>query len=151
MNKHIEFRLNHALQIETLSPCIRGKVGAVIFNPKSYTIISDGYNGPPRKGGDLCGGKECTRDNLKVVSGTRCEIGCHHAESNAIANAARSGVSTLGMAIVITCEPCLMCAKLIHHAGLDKVFYYSKGYSADGLTYLRNIKLNVECVGGVKK
>ena len=52
----------------------------------------DGYNGGPRGGGDLCGGDECLRDTMNVKSGTRVEIGCHHAEMNLICNAAANGV-----------------------------------------------------------
>ena len=117
-----------------MSPCPRGQVGAVIFNPHNYVIIADGYNGPPRKGGDLCGGDVCVRT---CPSGTQIQIGCHHAEMNAICNAARQGASTLGMAIAVTCEPCLLCAKLIHHAGIELVIHDSKGYSPQGVEYLR--------------
>jgi dCMP deaminase len=58
---------------------------------------------------------------------------------NAICNAARQGASTLGAAIAITCEPCLLCAKLIHHAGIELVIYDAKGYSPDGVEYLKGL------------
>ena len=135
INKHYKLRLEGAKLLATMSPCPRGQVGAVIFNPHNYVIIADGYNGPPRKGGDLCGGKECER---KCPSGTQIQLGCHHAEMNAICNAARQGASTLGMAIAITCEPCLMCAKLLHHAGITMVIYESNGYTRQGIKYLKN-------------
>ena len=134
-NKHYNLRLKGARLLATMSTCPRGQVGAVIFNPDTYVIIADGYNGPPRKGGSLCGGDECIR---KCPSGTQIQIGCHHAEMNAICNAARVGTSTLGMAIAITCEPCLLCAKLIHHAGIKLVIYDSKGYSPEGVEYLKS-------------
>ena len=57
---------------------------------------------------------------------------------NAICNAARQGASTLGMAIAITCEPCLMCAKLLHHAGITMVIYEANGYTRQGIKYLKN-------------
>ena len=133
IGKHYSLRLQGARLLATMSPCPRGQVGAVIFNPDNYVIIADGYNGPPRKGGYLCGGDTCER---KCPSGTQIQIGCHHAEMNAICNAARQGASTLGMAIAITCEPCLLCAKLIHHAGIELVIYDAKNYSPEGLKYL---------------
>ena len=133
INKHYALRLQGARLLATMSTCPRGQVGAVIFNPDNYVIIADGYNGPPRKGGDLCGGDTCER---KCPSGTQIQIGCHHAEMNAICNAARQGASTLGMAIAITCEPCLLCAKLIHHSGIELVIYDAKNYSPEGLEYL---------------
>ena len=135
LNKHYSLRLEGARLLAKMSTCPRGQVGAVIFNPDNYVIIADGYNGPPRKGGQLCGGTECIR---KCASGTEIQIGCHHAEMNAICNAARQGASTIGAAIAITCEPCLLCAKLIHHAGIELVIYDSKGYSPEGVEYLES-------------
>lgn len=130
-------RLNQATVVADTSPCPRAQVGAVIFMPNTWEVVSDGYNGPPRKGGDLCGGHVCTRDELSITSGTRCEQGCAHAEFNAVANASRRGASTLGAWCAITHPPCLMCAKLLHHAGIEKVFVASLGkYSGEGTEYL---------------
>ena len=138
LNKHITLRLQHATLLHDLSSCPRGKVGAVIYDPVSNAIISDGYNGPPRKGGDLCGGKSCVRTDKGIPSGTRCEVGCHHAEMNALLNALRLGHSTMGAHIIITCEPCLMCAKMLHHAGITRVLYLEKHYaSIEGVDYLK--------------
>jgi dCMP deaminase len=66
---------------------------------------------------------------------------------NAICNAARVGAKTLGMAIAITCEPCLLCAKLIHHAGIELVIYVAKGYSGEGLEYLRGVGVSLTSAG----
>ena len=140
LNKHYKLRLEGAKLLATMSPCPRGQVGAVIFNPDNYVIIADGYNGPPRKGGDLCGGDQCTRD---CPSGTQIQTGCHHAEMNAICNAARVGAMTLGAAMAITCEPCLLCAKLIHHAGIELVIYVAKGYSGEGIEYLKKARVDL--------
>lgn len=110
----------------------------MIYDPETHAIISDGYNGPPRKGGSLCGGDVCTRTERGIVSGSSCEIGCHHAEMNALLNALRLGHCTLGAHIVVTCEPCLMCAKMIHHAGIARVLYLPKQYgSLEGILYLQ--------------
>ena len=140
LNKHFNLRLEGARLLAAVSPCPRGQVGAVIFNPNTYSIIADGYNGPPRKGGKLCGGDICNRT---CPSGTQIQIGCHHAEMNALCNAARQGASTLGAAIAITCEPCLLCAKLIHHAGIELVIYDAKGYSPEGVEYLKSHEIEL--------
>ena len=137
LNNKILFRLAHAEQIKQLSPCPRGQVGAVIFDPTTFAIISDGFNGPPRKGGHLCGGDQCNRNDRDIESGTHCEIGCHHAEVNALCNAVRNGHKTEGMHMAISCAPCLMCAKMIHHAGITKVYYSNPlDYLSEGLEYL---------------
>ena len=99
-------------------------------------VLMDGYNGGPRGGGKLCGGDVCLREG--ITSGEQVEIGCHHAEMNVICNAAANGVSTRGTLLIVTGEPCRMCAKLIHHAGITEVVVVSGGYAgANGVDYLR--------------
>ena len=97
----------------------------------------DGYNGGPRGGGELCGGEVCLRDTENVVSGTRVEVGCHHAEMNVICNAAANGVPTKNAWLIVTGEPCMMCAKLIHHAGVTRVIVVDGGFGGvNGVDYL---------------
>lgn len=127
-------------EVAKWSPCPRGKVGAFII--RGNQPLSQGFNGPPKGSKKLCGGNECSRDCLNIPSGQRVEVGCHHAEANAITHASREGISIKGATIVINCEPCLACAKLIHHSGLSEVVVGSKGYSGEGLNYL--------CEHGVK-
>ena len=86
-----------------------------------------------------------------IPSGTRLERGCHHAEANAICNAAAAGVATKGKHLLVTGEPCLMCAKLLHHAGIEKVWYVEGGYlgGGEGLEYLNEQGIQVESVPGL--
>lgn len=127
--------LVHAHTISHMSPCPRGKVGAFIID-KNNNPISAGFNGPPRLAeGNRCGGVVCSREGIE--SGTHIEIGCHHAETNAVANAAKAGIALDGSSLVITTKPCLACARLIHHVGIKAVVVdASSSYSDDGLKYL---------------
>jgi dCMP deaminase len=136
--------LKHAELISSMSPCPRARVGAFIID-KNNNPISAGFNGPPRKSSSsLCSDDhECARDIMKIESGTRTEIGCHHAEQNAIANAARKGVGLEGTTMIISIPPCLACAKLIHHAGIKSVGCSSTGYSLDGVEYLSSNNIKV--------
>jgi len=73
-----------------------------------------------------------------IPSGTNTEVGCHHAEMNVICNAAANGTATKGGWLIVTGEPCRMCAKLIHHAGIVKVLVVNGGYGGpNGVGYLR--------------
>lgn len=84
-----------------------------------------------------------------VKSGTHMEAGCHHAEMNIVCNAAASGVSTKGAWLLITGEPCQLCAKLIHHAGIVKVVVIRGGYAGEnGLAYLMANGVEVQEVEG---
>jgi len=86
-----------------------------------------------------------------IESGTKIEIGCHHAEMNAICNAAANGVATNGAWMIVTGEPCRICAKLIHHAGITKVIVVKDGYmGSNGVSYLRKHGVIVEAVKGPK-
>jgi dCMP deaminase len=112
-------------------------------------ILMDGYNGGPRGGGTLCGGDVCLRTEQEIPSGTRLEIGCHHAEMNVICNAAANGVSTRGAWLIVTGEPCQMCAKLIHHAGIVRVILVTDGYAGEnGVQYLEAHGVEVQRAHG---
>ncbi len=135
--KHLAIRIEQCLALSKASNCPRRKFGALLLDPRRNVILMDGYNGGPRGGGELCGGDQCLRDLHGVPSGERMEIGCHHAEMNVICNAAASGVATAGAWLIVTGEPCMMCAKLLHHAGIDRVIVVDGGYGgANGCSYL---------------
>ncbi len=98
------------------------QVGAVIVKDKR--IITTGYNGAP-SGVKSCKEKgECLRKKLNIASGTRLES-CYavHAEQNAIAQAAKLGVSVDGATIYVTHQPCTICTKMIINSGIKKVVY----------------------------
>ena len=150
-DKHVKIRIAQCLALAEASNCPRRKFGALLLDPARNVILMDGYNGAPRGGGKLCGGDVCDRDVHKVVSGTRVEIGCHHAEMNVICNAAANGVPTRDAWLIVTGEPCIMCAKLIHHSGIAKVLVVDGGYGgANGVDYLRGHGVEVDAVEGPK-
>ncbi|MBK8261015.1 MAG: cytidine deaminase [Nannocystis sp.] len=147
--KHLAIRIEQCLTLSRASNCPRRKFGALLLDPTRNVVLMDGYNGGPRGGGELCGGEICLRDQEHVISGTRMEIGCHHAEMNVICNAAASGVATRGAWIIVTGEPCVLCAKLIHHAGIARVIVVEGGYAGEnGLSYLRRHGIEVESTDG---
>jgi len=147
--KHIRIRISQCLALAEASNCPRRKFGALLLDPERNVVLMDGYNGGPRGGGHLCGGEVCLRDTRGVASGTRMEIGCHHAEMNVICNCAAHGVPTKGAWLIINGEPCMLCAKLIHHAGIVRVMVVGGGYAGEnGLTYLRDHHVEVHLLEG---
>ena len=108
-----------------LSHCERAKVGAIIV--KSDRIISIGYNGMP------AGYDNCCEDTIHHHElGTTTVMSkpeVLHAEANAIAKLAQSSESSDGAVMFCTHTPCMECAKLIHQAGIEKV-YYGQDYDA---------------------
>ena len=102
------------------STCLRRQVGAVIVQDKH--VIATGYNGAP-KGIPHCAEKGgCYRQQHNIPSGERHEL-CRalHAEQNAIIQAANWGQSIEGATIYITHQPCVICAKMIINAGIQRI------------------------------
>lgn len=101
------------------STCTRGHVGAVIVMGKH--IVAHGYNGAPANM------PECLDVGCDVQYGENMEeLGCQraiHAEANAVAFAAKMGVSCHGATIFSTHEPCRKCAELIIQSGIKYVYY----------------------------
>jgi len=108
------------------STCIRRAVGAIIVKDKR--ILSTGYNGAP-SGIKHCKDTGCLREQMDIVSGERHEL-CRgiHAEQNAIIQAALHGISIKDSTLFCTNLPCSICAKMIIHAGIKRI-YYKAGYS----------------------
>jgi dCMP deaminase len=70
---------------------------------------------------------------------------------NVVCNAAASGVACKGAWLIVTGEPCILCAKLIHHAGIVRVLVVEGGYMGEnGVQYLRDHGVEVATVEGPK-
>jgi dCMP deaminase len=123
-----------------LSHAIRLKVGAIVT--KDDRVISIGYNGTPAGWDNKC------EDEIKWPNGevkfttTKPEV--IHAEANAIGKLARSSESGDGATMYITYAPCFECSKMIHVAGINKVFYRNQYRNDDGIKFLNQCKIEVE-------
>jgi dCMP deaminase len=118
-----EYFLEIAKVVAKRSTCDRLHVGAVIA--KNKVILSTGYNGAPR------GLAHCDDVGHEIVDG-HC-IRTAHAEANAIAQAAKNGISIEGASIYLTFSPCYDCFKMMVNAGIKEVFYgnfYMSRYEA---------------------
>ncbi len=139
----------------TRSTCLAFPVGAVIV--KDRQVLATGYNGSPS------GSAHCTAQGFCYPGLDSCDASSDlpsravHAEANAIAQAAKHGISTNGATIYVTLEPCVSCLKLIISAGIQEVFYetdFNKGkkvlvrdaFVQDNLVSLTQIKLSPETV-----
>ncbi len=107
------------------STCRRREVGAVLVKHKR--ILTTGYNGAP-SGLPHCIDVGCLREQMRIPSGERHEL-CRglHAEQNAIIQAGYHGVSISGATVYCTTMPCLICAKMLINAGVERIVFAS-GY-----------------------
>lgn len=101
------------------STCLRRAVGAGLVRDRR--ILATGYNGAPSKL-QHCLEIGCLREQLQVPSGQRHEL-CRglHAEQNAIIQAALHGVSSKDATLYCTNHPCVICAKMIINAGINRI------------------------------
>ena len=118
------------------------EVGAVLV--KNRQILATGYNGVPR-GLVHCAERGCLRDQLGIPSGERHEL-CRglHAEQNAIAWAARHGVSVAGAEMHVTLSPCWECAGLIINSGIHRVVFLEEYRNPEGIHRLREAGISCE-------
>jgi dCMP deaminase len=153
--KWIEAFMDTAERFAQLSSAQRLHVGAVVV--KDNRIISIGYNGMPSGWTNECETKIYCDDGdwreqtdklhdewITYKLKTKDEV--IHAEANAILKLARDGESGNGSSLFCTHAPCIHCAKLIHGAGINKV-YYRESYRDDGgINFLSKCYIDVEKV-----
>lgn len=114
-----EYFLDVAKLVSKRSTCLRRSVGAVLVKEKR--ILATGYNGAPA-GLKHCVDVGCIRQKLRIPSGERHEL-CRalHAEQNALIQASLYGISVKGSILYSTCQPCLICVKMLINAGIKEI------------------------------
>ena len=109
-----EYFMATALLLSSRSACERLHVGCLVVSGGEHAnrIVAAGYNGflPG------CAHLSHVRDGHEQAT--------VHAEQNAIADAARRGVSVAGATAYISHFPCVNCAKVLAAAGIRAVRYH---------------------------
>jgi dCMP deaminase len=138
--KWIDAFMDTAERFAQLSSAKRLQVGAVVV--KDNRIISIGYNGMPSGWTNDCEEIVEVHEDGGVVTKTKDEV--IHAEANAILKLARDGESGNGSSLFCTHAPCIHCAKLVHGAGINKVYYRHSYRDTIGLDFLEKCNIEVE-------
>jgi dCMP deaminase len=136
--KWIEAFMDTAERFSQLSSAKRLQVGAVVV--KDNRIISIGYNGMPSGWTNECENIMQHSDDT-VTTVTKDEV--IHAEANAIIKLARDGESGNGSSLFCTHAPCIHCAKLIHGAGINTVYYRNSYRDTNGIDFLTKCDIGV--------
>lgn len=131
-----EYFIALAKMVSTRATCDRLHAGCVIVRDKR--ILATGYNG------SLPGADHCDEVGHLMMDG-HC-IATAHAETNAIANAARAGVSTMNSIAYITHTPCWSCIKHLIAAGVKRIIYADE-YPNAALTHPPNLNHILAQVG----
>ena len=117
-----------AKDVSERSPCTRRKTGTLLV--KDGVIIATGYNGSVR-GSYNCGEDvSCLKDKHKEPSyASYVHCPAIHGEVNAVINAARSGLSTIGTTMYLYSsthhegEPCIYCRRVMVNAGVKDCYF----------------------------
>ena len=109
------------------------RVGAVLVQNDEVILSAHNVHVPhpdaPNAFGDP---RSLFKRGIRIESST-----AEHAEATIIAEAAKRGISTQGSSLYVTTFPCPACAKLIAHAGIERL-YFTEGYAIlDGENILR--------------
>jgi dCMP deaminase len=148
------YYLRIAKTVSLRSKCLSRKIGSILT--KNDSIIGSGFNGPAKHvkhcnerdvdfyfnlekySGmmlkDIFNKVECPRRQFGYQSGQGlhlCQAG--HSERNALIQAARNGISTLGSTLYCFCEQvCKDCAIEIINAGVKELVYLKSDKPYDG-------------------
>lgn len=95
------------------------KVGAIALPPDFSRVLSTGVNGFVRHMDD---------SNQERWQRPQKYAFVQHAESNLVANAARTGTPLDGAVVAVTKFPCSTCTKLLIQAGVSKVYAIRPDY-----------------------
>ncbi|MFA5030130.1 MAG: cytidine/deoxycytidylate deaminase family protein [Patescibacteria group bacterium] len=125
-----EYFMEVARTVGTRGTCDRGRSGCVIVKDKR--ILTTGYVGSPVGIAhcDEIGHEMNTVYNEKGEKHQHC-IRTSHAEQNALAQAARFGISINGGTVYCKMEPCYVCAKMLINAGIVRVVAEKKYHGAE--------------------
>jgi dCMP deaminase len=164
-----EYFYNVCVQVARNTKCFSRRIGSILVYDKS--IISSGYNGPPR-GVPACDMRwkidpefaevavnnsivnladgshihKCPRRYLGYKSGEALDIcPAGHAERNSLINAARNGIKTKDTSMYLTCGiPCTPCLVEIINAGVKEIIVTSlKTYDKTSMYLLNQSQINV--------
>lgn len=114
--------------------CPRMHCGCVLVKDKY--VLSTGYNG------SLPGLEHCEDAGCLIVD-NHC-VRTNHAEINAIAQAARHGISINGATAYITTMPCTTCAKALLAAGISRIVVFSDYHGSLAEKFLEESAVNLD-------
>lgn len=132
-----DYYIQMAKLVASRSTCIHRNQGVVLV--KDGRIIAAGYNGSAPGQPHCIDLGYCLKTQAE---GLYCRAEGLHGESNAIASAAKMGVSVDGAVAYCVYSPCRSCCNLLKSAGIIKVVYSElyDGFS-DGPKYLDTLHI----------
>jgi dCMP deaminase len=110
------------------------KVGAVLIDNSSGSVIATGYNGFIRGAPD---------DQLPNTRPNKYRY-ILHAEQNLLCNAARHGIKTENTTLVCTHSPCEVCVRLCCNAGITRIVFKEKRQDLVSIEQAKDLRTQLE-------
>jgi len=129
-----QYWIGIAHEVAKRATCDRAQVGCVLVREKQ--LLTTGYKG-------ACSGLPSCDEVGHLMHNGRC-VRTLHAEQNAIIQAALHGVSTQGCTAYVTHYPCILCAKMLINAGVQRVVYVVEYVPLDGAMFFEAAGIVVE-------
>lgn len=123
-------QLTYAISLFSKDP--DKKVGSIFLHPKTFQILSTGYNGFPRKVNE-------TKKRWKKPEKYKWVV---HSEQNGIYNATLNGVKLKNSILFTTKFPCNDCAKGLIQAGINTIYTYKPDLNHK--TWGQSVKISLE-------
>jgi len=131
-----EYFLKLAMLASERATCPRMHCGCVLV--KNRLVIATGYNG------SFAGQAHCT-DAGCLIENNHC-VRTLHAEMNALLQALKHGVSTVGATAYITTIPCTNCAKALVGAGIERVVVFSDFHDTKAEQFFADVNIRLDCL-----
>jgi dCMP deaminase len=129
---------NRAIAIAEQSHDIHTKVAALLVNPQTLAVSSDGFNGFVREAPDTILPTERPEKYDYLI----------HAEENLLCNAVRNGVKTDGCFIYVSISPCTKCLRLMWQAGIREFYFKEKYRDFDKCTSMLDLQVDLSLEDG---
>jgi dCMP deaminase len=126
------YRLCHT--VAELSPDEQTKVGALLINQSTGSILCTSYNGFVRGAHD---------DKLPKTRPEKYEF-IQHAEQNILTSALLNTVNVRDCTVVCTLSPCIRCVRMLYQAGISDIYFEAKYRDFESVVSASDLVIKVE-------
>jgi dCMP deaminase len=137
MERH-QWLMNIAEAVAQKSPDEETKVGSVLVNNKTGSIVSTGFNGFTRGAPDYILPKIRPLKYKYII----------HSEINLIYNSFKSGISGGDYTVYCTLSPCVECTRALFQCGIDTVIVKELYKHFNEVLEMKDLKVEVSNLPG---
>lgn len=135
--KNLNSWYKQAVAIAEQSPDSQTKVGSLLIQKNTKSVISQGFNGFIRGGPDNCLPKTRPEKYEFMI----------HSEANLIYNCVLNGITTKDCIVFCTLSPCSNCIRSLVQCGIRTVYFKDKYRDFDNCLAMKDIAITEKKTG----